>query len=131
MKAIAITITIKITKTIIIKKEITARMIITFINKILAYINQNYLIFLNAQNVVNIIIDDDNNTHNNLMNKNEKVDHVKITSAKTSIAFKLTRVNSRFDANRAKIIHENTYITKINENLTRVNAISQTFINFF
>ena len=51
--------------------------------------------------------------------------------AKISIAFELTRVNSRFDINRAKIIRENTHIMKINENLIRVNAISQTFINFF
>ena len=51
--------------------------------------------------------------------------------AKTSIAFKLTRVNSRFDVSRARIIRENTHITKINKNLIRVNAISQTFINFF
>ena len=65
------------------------------------------------------------------MNENEEIDHAKMTFAKTSIAFKLTRVNSRLDANRAKIIRENTYITKINENLTRVNVIFQTFITFF
>ena len=107
----------------IIKKEITTRTIITFINKTFAYINQDCFIFLNAQDVANIIIDDDNNTHNNLINENEKIDHVKITPAKISIAFKLTRINSRFDANRARIIRENTHIIKISENLTRVNAI--------
>ena len=100
------------------------RIIIIFINKIFAYINQNYLIFLNAQNVANVVIDDNNNIYNNLINENEEIDYVKIIFAKISIAFKLTRINSRFDINRARIIREDIYIAKINEDLTRVNVIS-------
>ena len=57
------------------------------------------------------------------MNENEKIDHAKITPAKTSITFELTRINSRLDINHAKIIHENTHTAKTNENLTRINAI--------
>ena len=57
------------------------------------------------------------------MNENEEVDHVKMIFARISIAFELTRVNSRLDANRARIIRENTHIMKINEDLIRVNAI--------
>ena len=99
------------------------RTIIIFINKILAYINQDYFIFSNAQGVANVIIDDNDNTHNNLINENEEIDHVEITPAKTLIAFKLMRVNSRLNINRAKIIRENTHIIKTNENLIRVNVI--------
>ena len=51
--------------------------------------------------------------------------------AKTLIAFELTRINSRFNVNRVKIIRENAYIIKINKNLIRVNIIFQEFINFF
>ena len=58
------------------------------------------------------------------MNENEGVDYVKMTFAKTSITFKLMRVNSRLNINRVKIIRENTHIMKINKDLTRVNAIS-------
>ena len=65
------------------------------------------------------------------MNEDEEIDHIKITLAKASIAFKLTYINSRFNANRVKIIREDTHITKTNEDLIRVNAISQAFINFF
>ena len=73
---------------------------------------------------MNVIIDDDNNTYNNLINESEGIDHVKMIFAKISIAFELTRINSRFNVNRVKIIRENTYIIKINKDLIRVNAIS-------
>ena len=126
-----ITITTKITRATITKKETTTRTIITFINKIFAYINQNYLIFSNAQGVANVVIDDNNNTHNNLISESEGVNHAKITLAKTSIAFELTCVNSRLDAIRARITRENTHIMKTNEDLTRVNVIFQAFINSF
>ena len=72
---------------------------------------------------MNVIIDNNNNTHNNLISENKGINYVKMIFAKISIAFKLTRVNSRFDINRARIIRENTHIIKINENLTRVNVI--------
>ena len=57
------------------------------------------------------------------MSENEKIDHAKMIFAKTLIAFKLMRINSRFDIDRAKVIRENTHIMEINENLIRVNAI--------
>ena len=114
---------IKITKVTIIKEKMTIRTTITFINKTLAHINQNYLIFSNAQSVANVIIDDDDNTHNNLINKNEKINYAEMIFMKTSIAFKLTRVNSRLNINRVKITRENTHIIKTNEDLTRVNVI--------
>ena len=72
---------------------------------------------------MNVVINDDNNMYNNLISESERVDHIKITLAKTSIAFKLTYVNSRFNTNRARIIREGAHITKINKDLTRVNAI--------
>ena len=124
-------ITIKVIKITIIKKEATIRTIITFINKTLVYINQNYLIFLNAQGVVNVIIDDNNNTHNNLISEGEGIDYIKIILARTSVAFELTYINSRFDVNRVRIIREDTYIMKTSGDLISVNAIFQTFINFF
>ena len=101
----------------------TTRTTITLINKIFVYINQNCFIFLDAQNIANVAIDGDDNTYNNLIDESEKIDYIKITLAKISIAFKLTRINSRFDINRVKVIREDTHITKINENLTRVNVI--------
>ena len=88
--------TIKITiKTMIITKKITTtRTTITLINKTLAHINQDYLIFLNAQNVANIVIkNNDNNKHRSLINENEKIYHAKMIFAKTSIAFTLTQIN--------------------------------------
>ena len=118
-----ITIITKIARAIITKKETTTRTIITFINKIFAYINQDYFIFLSAQNVANVIIDDDDNTYNNLINESEEINHAKMIFIKTSIAFELTRVNSRFNVNRARIIRENIYTMKINKDLTRVNVI--------
>ena len=106
------------------KKKTAARIIITFINKTLTHINQNCFIFLSAQDVANVVIDDDNNTHNNLISESEKIDHAKMIFAKTLIAFELMRVNSRFDISRVKVIYKNTHIAKINKNLTRINAIS-------
>ena len=89
-----IMITIKTTRAATIKKKVMTHMIIISINKTLAYVNQNYFIFSNAQSVINVVIDDDDNMYNNLINEDEGVDHAKITLAKTLIAFELTRVNS-------------------------------------
>ena len=120
---IIIIITIKITRIIIIK-ETAIRMIIIFINKILAYVNQDYFIFSNAQNAANVIINDNDNTYRNSINENEEIDYIKMIFVKTLIAFELTRVNSRCDVNRIKVIRENTHITKINGDLIRVNVVS-------
>ena len=57
------------------------------------------------------------------MNKGEGIDYAKVTLVKISITFKLTRINSRLDIGRAKIIRENTHIMKVNEDLTRVSAV--------
>ena len=59
------------------------------------------------------------------------VDHVEMTLMRALIAFELTRINSRLDAIRVKVIRENTHIMKIGKDLIRVNAISQAFINLF
>ena len=114
---------IKTTKTATIREKIITRITIILINKTLAYVNQDYLTFLNAQGVINVIIDDDNNTHSNLISENEEVDHAKIIPARTSIAFELTRVNSRLDISRAKVIREDTHTIKTGEDLIRINAI--------
>ena len=119
----ATTIIIKITRTTIGEKT-TTRTIIIFVNKTLAYVNQDCFIFSGAQGAANVVIDGDNNTHNNLMNENEGIDYIKITFARILIAFELTRINSRLDISRARVIREGTHITKINENLINVNIIS-------
>ena len=61
--------------------------------------------------------------YNNLINENEEIDYAEMIFVKTSIAFELMRINSRFDIGRAKVIREDTYITKINKDLIRVNVI--------
>ena len=72
---------------------------------------------------MNVVINNDNNIYNSLMSGGEEINYAKMTFAKVSIAFKLTRVNLRLDIIRARIIRENTHIMKTNEDLTRVNAI--------
>ena len=72
---------------------------------------------------MNVIIDDDDNTHNNLISENEEIDYAKMIFVKILITFELTHINSRLDISHAKVIREDTHITKINKDLIRVNAI--------
>ena len=91
MRTIRTTIKITTKAATTTKKIMTTRTTIILINKTLAYVNQNYLIFLDAQNVANIIIKDDGSSkHRNLINKNEGVYYIRVTFAGALIAFTLT-----------------------------------------
>ena len=90
-----------------------------------------HLTLLNAQDVANIIIKDDRNKDDCLKSEGKRIYHVKMIFVRASIAFTLMSVNKRRDANRIKIIRENTHVTHINKDLIYINAYSQSFIILF